>query len=234
MTGWRPGPMPPRPSSPAPRSRFNSTVSAWSSAVWPVRTSGGSTAKRAWRARASRLGPASTGARSDRNPAPERGAASAAVAGSSADCARRAWSTCTAVTWHPAAHASTRRASESAPPETAQVTSVPGGGNVHLGRRSEELTRPHDRQQLRNRAHAELAADATEAGVDVGPADAEIGRGLAHGVAALEGVQQLELLGRQLVEAVAHRPDLVAVGLGGRHVLEPGDVGPDSRAVVGA
>ena len=39
-----PGAMPARPSRPAPRSRLSSTVSAWSSAVWPVRTSAGSTA----------------------------------------------------------------------------------------------------------------------------------------------------------------------------------------------
>ena len=46
-----------RPSTPAPRSRLASTVSAWSSAVCPVAASGPRTAWRAARARASRLGP---------------------------------------------------------------------------------------------------------------------------------------------------------------------------------
>ena len=36
-----PARMPARPSRPAPRRRLSRTVSAWSSAVWPVRTSGG-------------------------------------------------------------------------------------------------------------------------------------------------------------------------------------------------
>ena len=43
----RPAPrrrMPASPSRPAPRSRLSSTVSAWSSAVWPVSTPAGSTA----------------------------------------------------------------------------------------------------------------------------------------------------------------------------------------------
>ena len=44
----------------APRMRFRSTVSAWSSAVWPVMTSVGSTAYRASRALASWLGPSPT------------------------------------------------------------------------------------------------------------------------------------------------------------------------------
>ncbi len=43
-----------------PRSRLASTVSAWSSAVWPVAASGPRTARRAARARASRLGPSAT------------------------------------------------------------------------------------------------------------------------------------------------------------------------------
>src|SRR3954465_15043258 len=140
-----------------------------------------------------------------------------------------------AVTRHPAAQARTRRASESAPPDTAQVTAVPGEGKVVLGRRwAEELTGAHDRQELGDRAHAELATDAAEAGVDVRPAHAPGGGGLAHGVAAFEGTEQFELLGRQLVEPVAHRADLVVVGLGRWDVLEPGDVGGDGRRVVGA
>ena len=49
--------MPDRPSSAAPRSMASSTVSAWSSMVWPVSTPGGSASYRARRARASRSGP---------------------------------------------------------------------------------------------------------------------------------------------------------------------------------
>ena len=43
-SGRRADRMPASPSSPAPRRRLSSTVSAWSSAVWPVRTSAGRTA----------------------------------------------------------------------------------------------------------------------------------------------------------------------------------------------
>ena len=57
-SGWRdPGTMPARPSAPAPRRRLTRMVSAWSSMVWPVAASLGSTASRAARARASRFGP---------------------------------------------------------------------------------------------------------------------------------------------------------------------------------
>ena len=60
--GWTgPGRMAARPSRPAPRSRLSSTVSAWSSMVWPVAAPGARTARRAARARASRFGPGSTG-----------------------------------------------------------------------------------------------------------------------------------------------------------------------------
>ncbi len=45
------------PSVAAPRSRLRRTVSAWSSAVWPVATLAGKAPRRAERARASRLGP---------------------------------------------------------------------------------------------------------------------------------------------------------------------------------
>ena len=70
-----PGSMPASPSAPAPRSRFTRIVSAWSSMVCPVATSAGSTAKRAARARASRLGPATTDTRWLSNRAPNRAAA---------------------------------------------------------------------------------------------------------------------------------------------------------------
>ena len=63
-SGWRvPGRIAGEPVAPAPRSRLISTVSAWSSAVWPVSGAGGERRVRAARARASRLGPAATSTR---------------------------------------------------------------------------------------------------------------------------------------------------------------------------
>ncbi len=121
--GWRaPGAIAPNPAGPAPRSRFNSTVSAWSSAVWPVMASGPSTARRASRDRCSRSAPGSTWTRSARKPAPRRVAASSTTDASSPEPGRRPWSTWTAVTASPVALARTRRHSESAPPETAATT----------------------------------------------------------------------------------------------------------------
>ncbi len=55
---------------------------------------------------------------------------SATTPASPADPGRRPWSTCTAVTSQPAAHARASSASESGPPETAHVSCVPGGGNA--------------------------------------------------------------------------------------------------------
>ena len=52
--------MPDSPSPPLPRRSRSSTVSAWSSAVCPVSAPAGSAARRAPRARASRLGPGAT------------------------------------------------------------------------------------------------------------------------------------------------------------------------------
>ncbi len=72
-----PGSMPASPSAPAPRSRLIRIVSAWSSMVWPVATSGGSTAKRAARARASRLGPGATDTRWLSKRAPNQAAGAA-------------------------------------------------------------------------------------------------------------------------------------------------------------
>ena len=67
-----PGSIPARPSAPAPRSRLTRIVSAWSSMVCPVATPAGSTAKRAARARASRLGPGATDTRRLSKRAPNR------------------------------------------------------------------------------------------------------------------------------------------------------------------
>src|SRR5258706_2671747 len=119
------------PSRPVPRRMFTSTVSARSSAVCPVRTSGSSSAYRAARARASRLGPWAISARTLRKDAPSRAAAASPPLPSAPEPAPGPWSTCTAVTAQPATHASTRSARESAPPDTAHVRARPGGGNVH-------------------------------------------------------------------------------------------------------
>ena len=65
------------------------------------------------------------------NRAPNRVAASATTLASSAEPGRRPWSTWTTVTSHPAAVARTSRASESRPPDTAQVTVLWTGGKLH-------------------------------------------------------------------------------------------------------
>src|SRR5664280_1835342 len=131
-----PGRIAASPSTPAPRSRLTSTVSAWSSAVCPVAASGPSTSRRAWRARASRLGPSSTTTRTDSNRAPNRRAAPATTSASAAEPGRRPWSTCTAVTRQPEAAARTSSARESGPPETPQTRSDPGSGKVHRASRA--------------------------------------------------------------------------------------------------
>ena len=123
-------PIPAAPGTPDPRRRFMSTVSAWSSAVWPVSTPGGSTSLRASRALASRFGPSATGASTRCAAAPSSAAVRTTRAASPADSGRRPWSTCQAVTASPASTASTNRASESGPPDTAQSTVEPAGGNV--------------------------------------------------------------------------------------------------------
>src|SRR4051794_7180417 len=97
------------------------------------------------------------------NSAPNRAAASRTTSASAADPARSPWSTWIAVTSQPAAAASTRRASESGPPETAQCTAAPAGGKRTLVRRrgiDGEVTGPHQGEELGDRAGAELAADA--------------------------------------------------------------------------
>src|SRR5690606_24976272 len=68
---------------------------------------------------------------SARKAAPHRSAARRTTSASAADPGRSPWSTCTAVTRQPAWAASASRASESAPPDTAQVTARPGGGKSH-------------------------------------------------------------------------------------------------------
>src|SRR5207244_8070772 len=131
-----------------------------------------------------------------REAAPKRLAARCTTPASAADPGRRPWSMWTAVTSQPAATASTRRASESAPPETAHVTGLPAAGNRVLGRRrgiDGEVTGPHQGEELGDRAGAELAADAAEAGVHVGAADLESGRGPAHRPALLQHLEQLAL-----------------------------------------
>ena len=102
---------PPSPAVPAPRSRLNRTVSARSSRVWPVR-------RRGRGPRSGRRGPGPRGwgrARPwhapPRNLARKRCAVAATSSASAAEPGRRPWSTCTAVTSHPAATASTRSAS---------------------------------------------------------------------------------------------------------------------------
>ena len=156
-SGRRSGePMPAAPGTPAPLSRFTSTVSAWSSAVCPVSTPGGRTARRASRARASRFGPSSTGASTHRAVAPNPAASRATMAPSADDPDLRPWSTCQAVATNPASTASTSSAVESGPPETAQSTSVPGGGNLHRSSSSTTGTPPT----------AGVRSDATTAGVN--------------------------------------------------------------------
>jgi hypothetical protein len=134
------GAMPARPVGPAPRRRWSSTVSARSSAVWPVSDVGGQHPVAGGAGPGLQVGPGVTSTRSARNPAPNRRAASATTSASAAEPGRRPWSTCTAVASHPAATASTSSASESAPPDTAHVTGVPAGG------RSSGPSRSHDRR----------------------------------------------------------------------------------------
>ena len=127
--GPAPALMPARPSRPAPRSRLTSTVSAWSSMVWPVAAPSGRARRRASRARASRFGPGPTSTAQRPEPAPRGGLRlRPRRRPRAADPGRSPWSTWTAVTSHPAATASTSSARESAPPETAQVTTAPGAG----------------------------------------------------------------------------------------------------------
>ncbi len=124
--------MPDIPRMPAPRNKLTSTVSAWSSAVWPVTTSVGNTAKRASRARASKLLPVSTTTVRDSNFAPSASAISCTICASLADPSRSPWSTCHAITSALCAAANTSSATESAPPDTAQWIVLLLGANVHL------------------------------------------------------------------------------------------------------
>ena len=131
-----PGAMPASPSAPAPRNRFTRIVSAWSSMVCPVATSAGSTAKRAGAGLGLEVGPGGDGDTMALEPRAEPLRRRRTTSASPAEPARKPWSTWIAVTSHPAPAASTRRASESAPPETAQASGAPGGGKVHRLRRS--------------------------------------------------------------------------------------------------
>src|SRR5438093_1123481 len=92
---------------------------------------------------------------------------------------------------------------ESAPPDTAATTGVPGAGKRHRASNPRsavvDVTRreravAHESQQFGNRLHAELAADPAQAGVDVRTAHTEVGRGIAHRGGAGELFQQLALL----------------------------------------
>ena len=96
--------------------------------------------------------------RSARNAAPKPSAAVAHHLGlSAAEPARRPWSTWTAVTSHPAATASTSSASESAPPDTAHVTAVPGRRERAAGAAARWRGRPDTR--ARRQADASRARD---------------------------------------------------------------------------
>ena len=123
------GPIAASPSSPAPRSRLMSTVSARSSAVCPVNAPGGNAARRAAARVPRRLVRQRSRRRPRRTGTPSAPARATARSASAAELGRRPWSTCTASTASPAAVASARSAVESAPPEKAQVTAVEGGGN---------------------------------------------------------------------------------------------------------
>ena len=126
------GPAPCRPGrpSPAPRSRFEDGLGLVVHGV----------AGRHLRRAAPRSGPPGpaprgwapgrpTPARRSKC-APRRAAAAATTPASASEPGRRPWSTWMAVTTHPAAAARTSRARESAPPDTAQASGAPGGGNV--------------------------------------------------------------------------------------------------------
>src|SRR5207244_432983 len=200
---------------------------------------------RARRARASRFGPGETSTRSRRKPAPNRAAAAARTAASATEPARRPWSTWAAVTRQPAATARTSSASESGPPETAHVTSLPAAGKlerVSSSTRSsaEEVTFANQSEQLANRARAQLAADATQAGVHVRPADLQVGCGLTDRRRGVQHVEQLALLGRQGADALAHGTHVGRLGLRLGSPLQPGEVrvhiavAPSRRALLHA
>ena len=125
------GPIAASPSRPAPRSRLISIVSARSSAVWPVRAPGG---------QGGQPGGAGPGlevrARRRRSTAPSRkatpsvgGEAAGAARPRRAETGRSPWSTWTAVTWQPAAAASTsERRRVGAAGEGAVDARCPAGG----------------------------------------------------------------------------------------------------------
>ncbi len=133
--GWRSGRMPARPSRPAPRSRLSSTVSAWSSAVWPVSDVGrehpeagrpGPGLEVRTRLDLHPLGPEARHRSGPRPLPPPRLRPPSPPAGRGRRAPRS--------TRQPAAQARTSRARESAPPDTAHVTAVGAGGKVHRAR----------------------------------------------------------------------------------------------------
>ena len=156
---------------------------------------------------------------------------------------RRPWSTCTAVTSQPASTASTSSASESAPPDTAQVTAVPGRRERAAGQQvrvapawlsgssdaRRGCRRGARREQLATRRDdAELAADAAQAGVDVRPAHPELGGRLAHRRRGEQRLEQLALLVGEVAppRPASSRPAPTSAGGGGARAcssrLEPG------------
>ena len=142
--------MPDSPAAPAPRTSRSSTVSAWSSMVWPSATRPASSsqaarskkARRTWcpacstetrRARAK----SATAADSTTQGTPNRCASPRQKRSSSSDCGPRSrwftWATPARVTTDRPASSPRRcsRATESPPPDTAATTRPPGGINAH-------------------------------------------------------------------------------------------------------
>ena len=181
-----------------PRSRLSSTVSAWSSAVWPTSTHVGarrSTARRSSasyarvaRARLEVAARLDAHRRAPRNPAPSaRRRARDRRRPRASLPARRPWSTCTATGASPASRASASNASESAPPEHATTTGAVdarrtskraaprhGASGVHGaggGRRQAPSTRPSQSAgRAARRASAATRARATRRRSRAGPA----------------------------------------------------------------
>ncbi len=127
-----------RPAGDAPASARMSTVSAWSSAVWPsaitaaptLEASARSAPWRATRARSCIDPPAATSTESARNVRPRAAARRSTSPASSADPARIPWSTCATDRRHARGGANrasaSSRAVESGPPLQAISTCSPG------------------------------------------------------------------------------------------------------------
>ena len=119
-----PGAMPASPSAPGAAQQVHRIVSAWSSMVCPVATSGGQHGEAGRPGPGLEVGPGCARRHGgSRSAAPNRCRRAAAPRRPRPpEPARRPWSTWIAVTSHPAAVARTSRASESAPPDTAQAS----------------------------------------------------------------------------------------------------------------